>query len=89
MSNNNNNNNNKDYEVLRSRYLRFWVNVANDKPDSRFLMHGHGSVQGKLVGTDSENNRFRVDQLESPLGMYNKAVIRGTDMNVLEIKYKL
>jgi hypothetical protein len=83
-----NNNQNKNYEVLRSRYLQFWVNVANDKPESTFLLHGNGSVQGKLVGTDSENNRFRVDQLESPLGTYNKAVIRGTDIHVLEIKYK-
>jgi hypothetical protein len=71
-------------EILRDRYLQLWLNVVQDQPDSTFHMHGNSIVQGKLCGTDSENNRFRVNQLQSPLGTYERAVIRGSDINMIE-----
>lgn len=71
-------------EILRDRYLQLWLNVVNDQPNVTLHMHSNTLVQGKLCGTDSENNRFRVDHLQSPLGVYDKAVIRGTDVNMIE-----
>lgn len=73
-------------EILRDRYLQLWLNVTQDQPDSLLHMHGNSVVQGKLCGTDSENNRFRVDQLQSPMGVYDRAVIRGSDINMIEWK---
>ncbi|RUP02631.1 hypothetical protein BC936DRAFT_140618 [Jimgerdemannia flammicorona] len=43
-------------------------------------------VKGTFVATDSENNRFRINGLQTPMGVYERAVIRGTDVDVLEIE---
>jgi hypothetical protein len=71
-------------DILRDRYLQLWLNVIQDQPNATIYMHGNNIVQGKLCGTDSENNRIRIDQLQSPLGIYERAVIRGNDVNVIE-----
>ncbi|KAI9349353.1 hypothetical protein BD770DRAFT_394911 [Pilaira anomala] len=74
----------KSQEILRDRYLHLWLQVVKTQPDSTIHLHSNTVVKGKLCATDSENNRFRVDRLESPLGVYEKAVIRGTDINWIE-----
>ncbi|KAI8047243.1 SMN complex, gem-associated protein 7 [Gilbertella persicaria] len=71
-------------ETLRDRYLQLLLHVTKEAPKATFYMHGGTTVQGNLRGTDSENNRFRVDQLESPLGLYEHAVLRGTDIDMIE-----
>lgn len=71
--------------ILRDRYLQLWLNLIQQEPIATFHLHSNCTVQGKLCGTDSENNRFRVNQLKSPLGIYEKAVIRGTDVNRIEL----
>lgn len=71
-------------EILKDRYLQLWLNVVKNQPDATFHMYGNSIVQGQLCGTDSENNRFRVNRLQSPLGVYEKATIRGTDVNTIE-----
>ncbi|PHZ12503.1 uncharacterized protein RHIMIDRAFT_282299 [Rhizopus microsporus ATCC 52813] len=71
-------------EKLRDRYLQLWLSTIKESPTATFQLHGGITVQGKLRATDSENNRFRVDRLESPMGTYDRAVIRGTDINVIE-----
>ncbi|KAL0079798.1 hypothetical protein J3Q64DRAFT_1851539 [Phycomyces blakesleeanus] len=67
------------HQKLRSRYLSFWLNVTKEMPMATLEMHGNTTVQGKLCGTDSQNNRFRIDQLESPIGVYDHVVVRGSD----------
>ncbi|RCH88508.1 hypothetical protein CU098_010480, partial [Rhizopus stolonifer] len=68
-------------DILRDRYLNLWLNVVKETPKATLHMHGGGGVvQGKLCAADSESNRFRVDELESHLGVYQKAVIRGDDI---------
>lgn len=71
-------------DQLRDRYLQLWLQTVHDGPRSTLYMHGGSVIQGTLRGTDSENNRFRVDQLESPLGTYDRAIIRGTDIDMIE-----
>lgn len=71
-------------DILRDRYLQLWLNVVKETPKVKLHMHGGITVEGKLCATDSENNRFRIEQLESPLGVYQKAVIRGDDIDVIE-----
>jgi hypothetical protein len=71
-------------QELRDRYLQLWLQVVKDEPNATFHMYGNSIVQGKLCGTDSENNRFRVNQLESPIGTYEKVTLRGTDINRIE-----
>ncbi|GAN05403.1 hypothetical protein MAM1_0090c04874 [Mucor ambiguus] len=71
-------------EVLRDRYLQLWLNVVQDMPHATIHLHGNTSVNAKLCSTDSENNRFRVDELEAPLGTYGRAIIRGSDIDLIE-----
>ncbi|KAI7906605.1 uncharacterized protein BX663DRAFT_497061 [Cokeromyces recurvatus] len=73
-------------DLLRDRYLQLWLNVTDTKPQCKFHLYGGTVVQGELIATDSENNRFRVNQLESPLGIYNKVIVRGTDVDWIEWK---
>ncbi|KAG2205909.1 hypothetical protein INT46_002529 [Mucor plumbeus] len=59
-------------DILRDRYLQLWLNVVQNKPHATIHLH------------DSENNRFRVDDLKAPLGTYDRAIIRGNDINLIE-----
>lgn len=38
------------------------------------------------MATDSESNRFRINNLQTPIGIYECAVIRGADVDVVEVK---
>ncbi|KAI8638551.1 hypothetical protein BD408DRAFT_422858 [Parasitella parasitica] len=71
-------------DKLRDRYLQLWLNVVQYKPQATIHLHGNSTVHAKLYSTDSENNRFRVDELKSPLGTYDRAIIRGSDINLIE-----
>lgn len=71
-------------EILRDRYLQLWLHVAQDTPHATIHLHGNTTVNAKLCSTDSENNRFRVDELRAPLGTYDRAIIRGSDIDLIE-----
>lgn len=71
-------------EILRDRYLQLWLNVVEDTPQVTIHLHGNSAVNARLCSTDSENNRFRVDELEAPLGTYDRAIIRGSDIDLIE-----
>lgn len=73
-------------DALRDRYLQMWLQVVKNEPNATFEMHGGTKVEGQLCGTDTENNRFRVNQLQSPMGTLDKAVIRGSDLNSVQWK---
>ncbi|CAG8729857.1 14976_t:CDS:1, partial [Cetraspora pellucida] len=44
-------------------------------------------IQGNFQATDEMEFKFRFDNWESPVGIYDHVVIRGTDVRVLEIEY--
>ncbi|KAF1798269.1 hypothetical protein V8B55DRAFT_1601392 [Mucor lusitanicus] len=71
-------------EILRDRYLQLWLHVVQDTPHATIHLHGNTTVNAKLCSTDSENNRFRVDKLQAPLGTYDRAIIRGSDIDLIE-----
>ncbi|KAI8386972.1 hypothetical protein BD560DRAFT_383383 [Blakeslea trispora] len=75
-------------QKLRDRYLQLWLQAVQERPQATFYMQGNTVVKGILCGTDSENNRFRVDQLESPLGLYERAALRGTDIDRIEYRLR-
>lgn len=74
----------KESDILRDRYLQLWLNVVQNKPHATIHLHGNSIVNAKLCSTDSENNRFRVDDLKAPLGVYDRAIIRGNDIDLIE-----
>ncbi|KAI8388556.1 uncharacterized protein BYT42DRAFT_611588 [Radiomyces spectabilis] len=75
-------------DPLRSRYLQFWLAMSQTAPKATVVMDGKTVVQGIFRGTDSENNRFRFDQLETPMGTYERTVLRGPDrLTVVVVLY--
>lgn|ERR1700731_4738017 len=74
-------------EILRARGLRFWLNVHENQPLMEAELYQGGKVQGKLIATDSECNRFRVDNLQTVMGMHKHAVLRCTDIDKLELDW--
>ncbi|KAI8147633.1 hypothetical protein BJV82DRAFT_596327 [Fennellomyces sp. T-0311] len=75
-----------DQELQKSRYLHFFRAIAQG-PDNKaeFVLCGNTCVKGCIMATDSQNNRFLVRDLETPTGLYEKAVLRGTDVELIEI----
>lgn len=74
-------------DLLRDRYLQLLLQITKTQPQAVFDMYGGTCVDGQLCGTDAESNRFRVNQLQSPMGTFDKAVIRASDLNRIEISY--
>lgn len=66
--------------AARERYLSLWLSVSKHQPVADFRLYGGTNVKGHLVGTDSESNRFRVDNLETPMGALKQGVLRSTDI---------
>lgn len=76
----------KDVETLaRERYLALWLHVSTHKPEAEFDLYGGTKVKGRLVGTDSESNRFRVNNLETPMGVYKQGVLRSFDVEQIRL----
>lgn len=44
------------------------------------------TVSGQLVAADSECNRIRVDNLQTAMGAHKHAVLRGTDVDKMEVE---
>lgn len=71
-------------QILQDRYLRFMLQMSMTKPSTKFLLVGGTTVQGQFQAVDSESNRFRVNDLQSPTGFYQRAIVRGSDVVLLE-----
>ncbi|KAI8096955.1 uncharacterized protein BX664DRAFT_325262 [Halteromyces radiatus] len=71
-------------EDLKSRYLSFWLSMNTQQPQITVHLPQGTIVQGTFKATDAENNRFRIDKLETPMGVYEHSVLRGSDIDVLE-----
>ncbi|RUS18647.1 hypothetical protein BC937DRAFT_88496 [Endogone sp. FLAS-F59071] len=72
--------------ILRERTLSFWLQATQQKPDVKARLFQGTTIEGTFVATDSESNRFRINNLQTPIGIYECAVIRGTDVDVVEVK---
>ncbi|CAG8530833.1 10661_t:CDS:2 [Ambispora leptoticha] len=73
---------------LRQRSLLFWLDVARHKPKTIAKLYENTTIQGNLQGTDAMESKFRFDNWESPVGVYDHVVIRGTDVQLLEINFE-
>ncbi|KAI9312721.1 hypothetical protein BX666DRAFT_2031027 [Dichotomocladium elegans] len=71
-------------DQLRSRYLNFCHQIAQTHPRAQFTLPDKSRVQGNFVAIDSQANRIRVDHLQTPTGTLPHAVLRGTDVDVIE-----
>lgn len=49
-----------------------------------FLVHDKSHVVGTFKAIDAESNRVRVNQLQTPNGTYESAVLRGSDIEVID-----
>lgn len=76
-------NNNND--LLRSRYLGFWHTVSQRKPqaDITFPLSTE-PLKGQLIAIDSQSNRIRVDNLNTPTGNLPHAALRLTDIDTID-----
>ncbi|KAI8332320.1 hypothetical protein BC941DRAFT_437243 [Chlamydoabsidia padenii] len=72
-------------ELMKDRYLSFWLSMNTMQPTVDLHLPQNTLVQGIYKGTDAENNRFRIDKLQTPMGVYERSVIRGSDIDMLEI----
>ncbi|RHZ53042.1 hypothetical protein Glove_452g9 [Diversispora epigaea] len=74
---------------LRQRSLLFWLDMCQNKPNVIVKLYENTVVQGKFNSVDTSENKFRFDKWESPVGIYDHVVIRGTDIKTLEFDYRL
>ena len=76
-------NNNND--LLRSRYLGFWLTVSQHKPQADITFpQSTEPMKGQLIAIDSQSNRIRVDNLHTPTGNLPHSVLRFTDIDIIE-----
>ncbi|CAG8773588.1 24052_t:CDS:2 [Racocetra persica] len=81
------NDNSKAAAILRQRSLLFWLDLSQKKPKTTARFYENTVIQEKFQTTDAMESKFRFDNWESPVGIYDHVVIRGTDVRVLEIEY--
>ncbi|ORX60618.1 hypothetical protein DM01DRAFT_1380909 [Hesseltinella vesiculosa] len=74
-------------DEARQRYLSFWLQMNKLQPKVTLNMAENTSVQGIYKGTDAQHHRFQVDQLETPMGTIEHAVVRGNDIESMEIQF--
>ncbi|KAI9495179.1 hypothetical protein BDB00DRAFT_870634 [Zychaea mexicana] len=79
----------KNYDEWQSRNVHFWQTVitTTGEEKAKFTLYGNTAAQGTIKGVDSQTNRFVVRQLETPSGLYEKAVLRGDDVQAIEIPH--
>ncbi|KAJ2959778.1 hypothetical protein NQZ79_g4758 [Umbelopsis isabellina] len=73
-------------EILRKRSLQFWLEVNKRKPNMTAELYQNVTVSGQIVAADSECNRIRVDNLQTAMGAHKYAVLRGTDVDKMEVE---
>ncbi|KAI7823562.1 hypothetical protein BC939DRAFT_451364 [Gamsiella multidivaricata] len=71
--------------ALRKRSLLFWLAVAQHKSKCTALVPDSKPVQGIFIAVDAEERRIRINTLQTPLGTYDQVVLRGNDVDALEL----
>ncbi|EPB70121.1 hypothetical protein ANCCEY_10793 [Ancylostoma ceylanicum] len=69
----------------RERYLRFMGNAAGSKVT--ISMHEKTSVDGVLVAMKGDGSHFIVDQLKTPIGVMDSAVLRTADTIMVTVDW--
>ncbi|CAG8449194.1 16601_t:CDS:2, partial [Acaulospora morrowiae] len=72
---------------LRQRSLLFWLDLIQKKPNTTVTLYEKTVIQGKFEAVDALETKFRFDKWGSPVGIYDHVVIRGTDIQVLEVDF--
>lgn len=77
---------NYNNDLLRSRYLGFWLTVSQRKPQANITFpHSTEPLKGQLIAIDSQSNRIRVDNLNTPTGNLPHTALRITDIDTIEV----
>ncbi|WKX98293.1 hypothetical protein Q1695_013735 [Nippostrongylus brasiliensis] len=69
----------------RERYLRFLANAAGSAVT--VLMHERTNVSGMLVAMKGDGSHFLVDQLKTPIGVMDSAVVRTADTIMMTVDW--
>lgn len=76
---------NTNNDLLRSRYLGFWLTVSQRKLQAGITFpHSTEPLKGQLIAIDSQSNRIRVDNLNTPTGNLPHTALRITDIDTIE-----
>ncbi|CAI2174962.1 19634_t:CDS:2 [Funneliformis geosporum] len=82
------NNDQKIKTTLRQRSLLFWLEANKRKSNTTARLHDNSTViKGKFKAVDANETKFRFENWESPVGIYDQVVIRGSDIEVLELEF--
>ncbi|CAG8655641.1 3297_t:CDS:2 [Paraglomus occultum] len=71
---------------LRKRTLLLWITITQQKRQTLAKLYENTSLKGQLTATDVMETKFSFDDWESPMGTYDHVVIRGTDVQYLDIE---
>ncbi|ELU05470.1 hypothetical protein CAPTEDRAFT_202716 [Capitella teleta] len=71
---------------LRERFLRLLTSIK-DKPTT-FLLHNKREVQAKFGASDVDILHLQVNDLETPLGKHKAALLRTSDVIMMDVKFK-
>ncbi|KAF8945478.1 hypothetical protein BGZ47_002542 [Haplosporangium gracile] len=69
---------------LRRRSLRFWIAASQESYPAKITIPDSKAVNGVFIATDTQEHRIRINRLQTPLGTYDKVVLRGSDVDALE-----
>ncbi|KAJ3179222.1 hypothetical protein HDU85_004911 [Gaertneriomyces sp. JEL0708] len=70
---------------LRKRSLQLWMSVAERTPAAEFKLVDNTTVSGTLQGCDSKCQLFNTSELQTPMGAYQAAQLRSTDVQYITI----
>ncbi|CAB3401300.1 unnamed protein product [Caenorhabditis bovis] len=70
--------------ILKEKYLRFIAKLSETPANIEMCESTNVKVQSIIVQPNSEN--FIVSQLETPIGLLDNAVLRGSDIVKIKIE---
>lgn len=74
-------------DTIDHSLLVIWLQIPATKYiDALYSLDNYGSnpVNGVFIATDTQEHRIRIDRLQTPLGTYDKVVLRGSDIDAIE-----
>ncbi|KAF9151372.1 hypothetical protein BG015_006760 [Linnemannia schmuckeri] len=69
---------------LRQRSLHFWIAASQESYPAKITIPDSKPVNGVFIATDTQEHRIRINRLQTPLGTYDKVVLRGSDVDAIE-----
>ncbi|KAF9357497.1 hypothetical protein BGX26_003628 [Mortierella sp. AD094] len=70
---------------LRKRSLMFWLAASKEQLECSIVIPDSKPVQGSFIAMDTQEHRIRVNALQTLLGTYDQVVLRGRDVDALEL----